>query len=87
MRLEQLETPEGRAYDYGDRFNSTCDLRPRSGRTVQTAVVDTREWHSIRLKSRKPPEGLWLDQEFDGILRGSDRPNVFADGLVLVGPP
>jgi hypothetical protein len=64
---------EGRAYDYGDRFNNVPDPLLWWKDAVQQAVLGSREQYFIRLTSSEPLEDLWKDPGFAEVLRGLAR--------------
>jgi hypothetical protein len=64
---------EGRAYDYGDRFNSTPHPLLWAKDAVQQALLGNREQYFIRLTSQEPLENLWNDPGFGEVLRGLGR--------------
>ena len=64
---------EGRAYDYGDRFNDVPDPFLWWKDAAQQAVLGSREQYFIRLTSSAPLENLWNDPGFMEVLRGLGR--------------
>ena len=64
---------EGRAYDYGDRFNAIPDPVLWWKDAMQQAVLGSREQYFIRLTSSEPLENLWSDPGFAEVLHGLER--------------
>lgn len=64
---------EGRAYDYGSRFNQVPSPVLWWKDAVQQAVLGSREQYFIRLTSTEPIENLWKDAGFTEVMRGLSR--------------
>ena len=64
---------EGRAYDYGERFNSIPDPFRWAKDAVQQALLGSREQYFIRIASSEPLEKMWNDPGFLEVMRGVAR--------------
>jgi hypothetical protein len=64
---------DGKAYNYGQRFNNVPDPLLWAKDAVQQALLGNREQYFIRITSNAPFENLWIDPGFSQLLRGLGR--------------
>jgi hypothetical protein len=60
---------DGRIYDYGKRFNAVPDPFLWWKGAVQQLLFGSGEQYFIRVTSSEPPESLWNDRGFAGVMR------------------